>query len=285
MGLGEGSGRIKRPNPIDDFDHMLAATGKDMAYTRWLVSGLPLIAAFAVQAQGRTAPSSPQSAPVKADKYKLSYAIGYRVGWQLSSGELPAGVDINVVRKAMEDAYAKRAPAVPKEDMYEQLAGLGEQIHGNAVSEFNQIAVDNARKSAEFMTRNATQPGVVQLPSGIQYSVIKKGDGTVNPDDHSIVTINYRAMLIDGTEFDNTWAHGRPVSFTVGSVISGWRYVIPRMHVGDRWTVVVPPILAFGEQGLLPRIGPNQALVFDLELLDVKPPNPQVVAPQPDITK
>lgn len=187
--------------------------------------------------------------------------------------------------KGYGDAYAKRAPAVPKEDMYEQLAGLGEQIHGNAVSEFNQIAVDNARKSAEFMTRNATQPGVVQLPSGIQYSVIKKGDGTVSPDDHSIVTINYRAMLIDGTEFDNTWAHGRPVSFTVGSVISGWRYVIPRMHVGDRWKVVVPPILAFGEQGLLPRIGPNQALVFDLELLDVKPPNPQMVAPQPDITK
>jgi FKBP-type peptidyl-prolyl cis-trans isomerase FklB len=68
-------------------------------------------------------------------------------------------------------------------------------------------------------------------------------------------------------------------------VISGWRYVIPRMHVGDRWKVVVPPELAFGERGLMPRIGPNQALVFDLELIDVKAPNPQVAALQPDVSK
>jgi FKBP-type peptidyl-prolyl cis-trans isomerase FklB len=285
MRLGEGLGCIKCPNPLDDFGHMVAATEKEMAYTRWLVSGLPLIVAFAVQAQELPALSSAQTTSVKVDEYKLSYAIGYRIGRQLSNGELPADVDINVVLKGIQDAESKRAPAVPKIDMSEQLAGLDEQIHEKVVSEFNQIAADNARRSAQFMARNATRPGVIQLPSGIQYSVIKKGDGTVNPDDHSVVTINYRAMLTDGTEFDSTWAHGHPVSFTVSSVISGWRYVIPRMHVGDRWKVVVPPTLAFGHQGLLPRIGPNQALVFDLELLDVKPPNPQVVEAQPDIPK
>ena len=86
----------------------------------------------------------------------------------------------------------------------------------------------------------------------------------------SVVTVNYRGMLIDGTEFDSTWAHGAPVSFTVDKVLPGWRDVIPRMHVGDRWKVVIPPQLAYGENGQLPRIGPNEALVFEIELLDSK---------------
>jgi FKBP-type peptidyl-prolyl cis-trans isomerase FklB len=87
----------------------------------------------------------------------------------------------------------------------------------------------------------------------------------------STVTVNYRGMLVDGTEFDSTWAHGAPVSFTVDKVISGWQDVIPLMHVGDRWKVVIPPQLAYGETGALPRIGPNEALVFEIELLAIKP--------------
>jgi FKBP-type peptidyl-prolyl cis-trans isomerase FklB len=262
---------------------MLAAMENVMAYTRWLVSGFLLLAASAVQAQGPILPSSRQSPPppppVKIDKYKLSYAIGYRFGAQFSGGDFPSDIDVNVVRKAMEDGYAKRTPAVSKEDMYDQLVGLGELIRDEAVAEFKRVAADNARKSAEFMKHNATQPGIVELPSGIQYSVIKKGDGTVNPGVDSLVTLNYRGMLIDGTEFDSTWSIGHPVSLVVDKMISGWQYVIPRMHVGDRWKVVIPPQMAYGEHGALPRIGPNQALVFDIELLDIKPPNPQSAGP------
>jgi FKBP-type peptidyl-prolyl cis-trans isomerase FklB len=257
---------------------MLAAMEKRMAQTRWLVSGLLLLAACAVQAQqGPLAPNPPQSPPAKLDKHKLSYAIGYRIGTQFSEGDFP--VDMAVLQKAIEDAYSKRAPSVSKEDMYEQLVALGERMHEQAMAEYNRIAAENSRKSTDFMSHNAGLPGVVQLPSGIQYSVIKKGDGTINPGIDSLVTVNYRGMLIDGTEFDSTWAHGAPVSFTVDRVIRGWQYVIPRMHVGDRWKVVIPPALAYGEHGALPRIGPNQALVFDIELLDIKPPNPQAAGP------
>ena len=105
------------------------------------------------------------------------------------------------------------------------------------------------RKSADYMAQNRQQPGVVQLPSGIQYAVLSKGSGTVSPTVTSMVTVNYRGMLIDGTEFDSTWAHGAPVSFTVNKVLPGWQDVIPRMHVGDRWKVVIPPQLAYGEDG------------------------------------
>ena len=250
-----------------------------MTHTRWLLPLLLLPAMFVVQAQGTNAPNPSQKQPpvVKLDKHKLSYAIGYRIGTQFADGDFP--VDMAVLQKAIEDAYAKRQPSVSKEDMYNQLVSLGERMHEQALSEFNRIAADNAKKSTEYMTHNATIQGVVQLPSGIQYSVIKKGDGTVSPGIDSLVTVNYRGMLIDGTEFDSTWAHGAPVTFTVDKVIRGWQYVIPRMHVGDRWKVVIPPTLAYGEHGALPRIGPNQALVFDIELLDIKPPNPQAPSP------
>jgi FKBP-type peptidyl-prolyl cis-trans isomerase FklB len=257
---------------------MLAAMEKVMAYTRWLVPGFLLLAACAVQAQ--QAPSVPgpqQPPPAKLDKHKLSYAIGYRIGTQFTDGDFP--VDMAVLQKAIEDAYSKRPPAVSKEDMYEQLVALGERMHEQAMAEYKRIAAENAHKSADYLSHNASLPGVVQLPSGIQYSVIKKGDGTVNPGIDSLVTVNYRGMLVDGTEFDSTWAHGAPVSFTVNGVIRGWQYVIPRMHVGDRWKVVIPPALAYGERGALPRIGPNQALVFDIELLDIKPPSPQAAGP------
>jgi FKBP-type peptidyl-prolyl cis-trans isomerase FklB len=250
-----------------------------MTPTRWLLPVLLLLAACAVQAQGTNASGSsqPQAPVAKLDKHKLSYAIGYRIGTQFSDGDIP--VDMSVLQKAIEDAYAKRAPTVSRQDMYNQLVSLGERMHDQAMAEFKRIATENAKKSADYMTHNATLPGVVQLPSGIQYSVIKKGDGEVNPGVDSQVTVNYRGMLIDGTEFDSTWAHGHPVTFPVDKVIRGWQYVIPRMHVGDRWKVVIPPALAYGDQGALPRIGPNQALVFDIELLDIKPPNPQAAGP------
>ena len=143
-------------------------------------------------------------------------------------------------------------------------------MHANALAEFKRIAEANARKSADFMARNRQQPGVVQLPSGIQYAVLSKGSGSASPTVTSTVTVNYRGMLVDGTEFDSTWAHGAPVSFQVNGVIRGWQDVIPRMHVGDRWKVVIPPQLAYGEEGALPRIGPNEALVFEIQLLDIK---------------
>lgn len=250
-----------------------------MTSTRCWLAVLLMLGAVAAQAQGTNASSpSPQPPPAaKLDKQKLSYAIGYRIGTQFSERDFP--IDMGVLQKGIEDAYAKRPPAFSNQVMYYQLVGLGEHIHERAMDEFKHIASENAKKSADYLAHNATLPGVVQLPKGIQYSVIKKGDGKVSPDINDQVTVNYRGMLIDGTEFDSTWAHGKPVTFTVDKVIRGWQYVIPRMHVGDRWKVIIPPDLAYGEQGALPRIGPNQALVFDIELLDIKPPNPQAASP------
>jgi FKBP-type peptidyl-prolyl cis-trans isomerase FklB len=249
---------------------MVPAMENGMTRLRWLVLGL--LAPLAAQAQGRL-PASPapgaSAAAAALDKRKLAYAIGYQIGGQFADGDPP--VDLPTMLRAIEDAYAKRQPAVSMRDMRDQLDALDQHMRSKAQSQFQRLAEANARKSADFMARNRQQPGVVQLPSGIQYSVLKRGTGTESPRVGSTVTVNFRAMLVDGTEFDSSWAHGSPVSFIVDNkVIPGWQDVIQRMHEGDRWKVVIPPQLAYGERGQLPRIGPNEALVFEIELLDIK---------------
>ena len=240
-----------------------------MAHLRCWLLGVLLLGG-AVHAQSRVPTTT---TPAKPDKAKLSYAIGYQIGSQFADGK--PEVDIPTLQRAIQDAYAKRHPTVSMQDMHLQLQRLDQQMHADALAEFKSMAAANARKSADFMTHNRQQSGVVQLPSGIQYAVLSKGSGTASPTVTSTVTVNYRGMLVDGTEFDSTWAHGAPVSFTVGKVIRGWQDVIPRMHVGDRWKVVIPPQLAYGEVGALPRIGPNEALVFEIELLEIKPDSGQ----------
>ncbi len=242
-----------------------------MTPMRCLLLGLCLLGSAAHAQERVPAVAPPPGRPDMAqlDKTKLSYAIGYQIGSQFADGK--PDVDIPTLQRAIRDAYAKRHPDVPMPQMQQQLHLLDRQMHADALAEFRQIAAANARKSAQFMAENRKQPGVVQLPSGIQYSVITKGTGKVSPGVTSTVVVNYRGMLVDGPEFDSTWAHGAPVRFTVDKVIRGWQDVIPRMHVGDRWKVVIPPRLAYGERGALPRIGPNEALVFEIELLKIEP--------------
>lgn len=241
-------------------------------HLRYLMMTLLLLGGAA---HAQQPPSSSASArhPLKAasdklDTKRLSYAIGYQIGSQFADGQ-PA-VDIPTLMQAIQDAYNKRHPSVSMQQMHQQLDLLDQQMHAKALAEFTRVAAANAARSAAFLASNRKRPGVMQLPSGIQYSVIKKGHGPT-PRIDSTVVVNYRGMLIDGTEFDSTWAHGAPVSFPVDGVIAGWRDVIPRMHVGAHWKVVIPPQLAYGAHGALPRIGPNEALVFEIELLDIKP--------------
>jgi FKBP-type peptidyl-prolyl cis-trans isomerase FklB len=240
-----------------------------MSRLRWLLPCLVLGTA-PVHAQ-QAAPKAAQAQPagVAVEKGKLSYAIGYQIGAQFARAGSP-DVDIATLVRALQDGYAKRNPAVPMQQMHDQLIAYDTRQHNDALAEFQRIGQENARKSAQFLARNKAQPGVVTLPSGIQYAVIKNGTGGVHPRVDSTVTVNYRGALVDGTEFDSSWAHGNPVTFTVNQVIRGWQDVIPRMQVGDTWRVVIPASLAYGERGELPRIGPNEALVFEIELLQIK---------------
>lgn len=238
-----------------------------MSRLRLALLGLTLGSTMAF-AQGAS-PAAPAAVPA-VDKTRLSYAMGYQIGTQFASNSGP-DVDMAVVIKALQDGYNRRAPAVSMQEMHDQLIAFDTKMHNDALAEFQRIAAANARKSEQYLARNKTQSGVVSLPSGIQYAVVKSGSGGMHPRVDSTVTVNYRGALIDGTEFDSSWAHGNPVTITVNRVIRGWQDVIPRMQVGDTWRVVIPPALAYGERGELPRIGPNEALVFEIELIAIKP--------------
>lgn len=212
--------------------------------------------------------STAQTASVAAtpDRKKISYAIGYRIGRQLSGDGLK--LDLPSLMQAIRDAHAGRAPAVSSTVMTEQLDLLERQMHQQAQQAFQQLAKENADKSRAFLRANGKKHGVVTLPSGVQYRVLEKGRGA-SPVSGSTVVINYRGALINGMEFDSSWAHGKPVTYAVRDMLPGWREVLPRMHVGARWKVYIPPDEAYGSRGQLPRIGPNEALVFDIQLLDV----------------
>jgi len=236
-----------------------------MSPLRFLVIALSLLSGSVL---AQSAPTTPASGAPAIDKTKLSYAIGYQIGTQFANSAQP-DVDISVLVKALQDGYAKRAPGVPIDVMQQQLVNFDAKVQRDSVVEFRRVATANAQRSADFLARNRTRPGVVTLPSGIQYAVLTKGRGA-QAQMTSTVVVNYRGALIDGTEFDSSYAHGKPVTFTVNRVIAGWQDVIPRMRVGDKWKVVIPPALAYGERGELPRIGPNEALVFDIELVDIQ---------------
>ncbi|KAF1005359.1 MAG: Outer membrane protein MIP [Luteibacter sp.] len=239
-----------------------------MSRLRFLAIATVSLIVGAAQVHAQSAPSAPVSGAPAIDKAKLSYAIGYQIGTQFANSAQP-DVDIAVLVKALQDGYAKRPPGVPIDTMQQQLVNFDAKVQRDSLVEFRRVSEANAKRSADFLAKNRTRPGVVTLPSGIQYAVLSKGNGA-QAQLTSTVVVNYRGALIDGTEFDSSYAHGKPVTFTVNRVIPGWQDVIPRMHVGDKWKVVIPPALAYGERGELPRIGPNEALVFDIELMDIR---------------
>jgi FKBP-type peptidyl-prolyl cis-trans isomerase len=132
-----------------------------------------------------------------------------------------------------------------------------------------QAATENKKKGDAYLAENKKQRGVVALPSGLQYKVLKEGKGA-KPKATDTVSVNYRGTLTDGTEFDSSAKHGGPVEFPVNQVIPGWTEAMQLMPVGAKWQLVIPPDLAYGMQGRGEHIGPNSTLVFEVELLDIK---------------
>lgn len=134
----------------------------------------------------------------------------------------------------------------------------------------NESTSANSNKLAgqAFLAKNMTVPGVVSLPDGLQYKILKQGQGN-KPSVNDTVTVNYSGKLINGTEFDSSYKRGEPAKFQLSAVIPGWTEALQRMNKGSIWEIYVPAALAYGEQGMPPTIGPNETLIFKVELLDI----------------
>lgn len=230
------------------------------------------LAAFGLSAGvalAQSAPAANQPAPPPANKPVLSYAIGYDLGKDLADQKVD--VDINAVIKALQDGFAKRAPAHSQEQMDAQLAGLQQRMVAQARAEFERVANENKAKSDAFLAANRSKPGITTLPSGIQYRVIEPGTGA-KPTAASTVQMHYRGSVSTGQEFANTYAQQNPTpaSFKVGEFpIRGVQEVLALMPAGSRWEVFLPSDKAFGNDPRSP-VGPGQALVFDIKLVSVQ---------------
>lgn len=191
---------------------------------------------------------------------RFSYALGMSVASNLIKSGVKT-INPEAFVKAINDTYVGEMP--------EMMPDEANKILENFMQQANQEdATDNLVAGLEFLEKNRSKEGVTELPSGLQYLVIKEGDGDL-PSLTDEVKCHYHGRLIDGTVFDSSVERGQPAVFPVNGVIRGWVEALQLMPVGSKWRLFVPPELGYGEQGAGGAIGPNSTLVFDVELLEI----------------
>ena len=231
-----------------------------MSHRKWILgAAMALVATVAAVAQD-TAPE------LKTDKDKFSYALGMNVGQTFRKQGLD--LDPALFAKAFAQAFNTGQTAMSEEDMKTVLMAASQEIRKKQAAAQAEKAQQAQKAGEDFLAANKTKEGVVALPSGLQYKILKQGTGE-KPTLQDTVVCNYRGTLIDGTEFDASEKHGGPASFPVKGVIAGWTEALQLMPVGSKWQLFVPASLAYGEQGP-PGIGPNAALIFEVELVSIQ---------------
>ena len=213
------------------------------------------------------ASSSVLAQDVTTEKGKLSYAVGWDIGADIKRRSTE--FDVESLITAIRDTVADSEPQVGAEEMRTLLTALQEKVRAEQVEQFRALSEKNQADSEAFLAANKAKTGIVELPSGVQYRIIEEGDGA-RPGLDSAVSVHYRGSKLDGREFDSSFARGTPEEFTVNAVLKGWQEVLPLMKAGSTWQIFVPPELAFGARGN-PPVGPNEALMFDLKLVELLP--------------
>jgi len=206
------------------------------------------------------------------DKQKASYAIGMNVG----SGLHRQGVDLDdaALLQGMKDALSGGKTLLTEEEARAALTKLQGEMQAKMQAKAAQKGEANKKEGDAFLAANKTKEGVVTLPSGLQYKILKEGNGP-KPTASDSVVCNYKGTLINGTEFDSSYKRGEPATFPVTGVIKGWTEALQLMPVGSKWQLFIPPDLAYGPRGTPGGpIGPNATLVFEVELISIKDKNP-----------
>ncbi len=202
----------------------------------------------------------------KNEKQKIGYAIGMNIG--LNMLQQKVDVDADQMMAGLKAALTGAETLLGKDEMGAVLMAYQQEMQAKQQAEMAAAAEQNTKESAKFLAEHGKQDGVVILESGLQYKVITEGAGA-SPQADSKVEVHYRGALTDGTEFDSSYKRGEPASFPVSGVIPGWTEALQLMKEGDKWQLVIPSQLAYGERGAPPVIPANATLVFDVELIKV----------------
>ena len=206
-----------------------------------------------------------QTTPLETDDQKASYGIGLNVGSQLA--DTRERLDRQAFLRGVQDGLESADPAVPRDELQAIMQAFGQEIQ-DAVQEARAVAAEeNLAEGEEFLSENAAREEVMVTESGLQYEILEEGEGA-SPTSEDQVRLHYRGTLIDGTEFDSSY-DGDPVTFQAGGLIPGFSEALQMMREGSHWMVYIPSNLAYGPAGTGGEIGPNETLIFEIELFEV----------------
>ncbi len=220
-----------------------------------------------------TAPANATSDKFKSSEEQAAYALGASLGRYMDNSlkeqeKLGIKLDKDQLIAGVQDAFANKSK-LTDEEIEATLQGFEARVKQAAQAKMEQEAKDNAEKGDKFRADYAKQKGVKHTPGGVLYKVEKPGTGKA-PTNSDTVVVNYKGTLVGGAEFDNSYKRGEPLSFRLDGVIPGWTEGLKEIHKGGKIELVIPPEQAYGKTGV-PGIPANSTLIFEVELLDIKP--------------
>lgn len=227
---------------------------------------------FAADA-AKPAATADSKAAFKNDDQKAAYALGASLGRYMENSlkeqeKLGIKLDKDQLIAGVQDAFADKSK-LSDQEIEQTLQTFEARVKSAAQAKMEKDAADNEAKGKTFRGAFAKEKGVKTSSTGLLYKVEKEGTGEA-PKDSDTVVVNYKGTLIDGKEFDNSYTRGEPLSFRLDGVIPGWTEGLKNIKKGGKIKLVIPPALAYGKTGV-PGIPANSTLVFDVELLDIKP--------------
>ncbi len=212
------------------------------------------------------APVAPAGDPLATSEQRLSYGIAFGFGQRMQADGVP--LDVDAFEIGLSDALTGAEPRLTQEEIAEEMKAYQEKAAAEHKSAQAALSEANTAASEAFLAENAAREGVVTTESGLQYEILTEGTGPT-PGAEDSVEVHYRGTLVDGTEFDSSYGRGEPVTFGVGQVIPGWTEALQLMPEGSKWKLAIPADLAYGAGGAGQLIGPDTALVFEVELIAI----------------
>ncbi|MFN2476481.1 MAG: FKBP-type peptidyl-prolyl cis-trans isomerase [Chthoniobacterales bacterium] len=219
---------------------------------------------------------------LKTEKDKVSYSIGLDIGTTFKKQSMD--IDPAALLKGLQDGVAGTKPLMTEEQVKETMTAYSKSMTEKQTAVAKEAGDKNAAVGDKFLAENKTKEGVKTTPSGLQYKVLKEGNGPM-PKETDTVETHYRGTLLSGKEFDSSYKRNEPASFPVNRVIKGWTEALQMMKVGSKYELWIPPALGYGERGAGQDIGPNETLHFEVELLGIKAPDAKIDAAKPDVAK